>query len=120
MVVTIANNTSDYKWGTNYRFRINVRDKYPERRFTTSSLYLTNKALPQQSYWAIKDLKTQEIVVDFDNSYTKISCDSVGSYFFVYTGGLEPERYYKLLIRTVLSTGEVLNIDTDNIIKITR
>ncbi|NDC57146.1 MAG: hypothetical protein EBZ69_10155, partial [Alphaproteobacteria bacterium] len=105
-VVTIANNTSNYKWGTKYKFRINARDKYPARVFTTASLYTTNKLLPAQSYWAIQDAKTQEMVVDFDESYTKISADATSNYFFLYTGGLEPERYYKILIKTVLSSGE--------------
>lgn len=120
IVVTLGTNISEYKRGTNYKFRINARDKYPTRVFTTSSFYLTNKALPQQSYWAIQDLKTEEIIIDFDNSYTKISCDTNGNYFFLYTEGLEPERYYKILIKTVLSTGEIVKIDTDNIIKIVR
>lgn len=119
-VVTIANNTSNYKWGTKYKFRINARDKYPTRVFTTASLYTTNKLLPAQSYWAIQDAKTQEMVVDFDESYTKISADATSNYFFLYTGGLEPERYYKILIKTVLSSGESILLDTENIVKITR
>lgn len=120
VVVTIANNYEKYKAGTNYKFRINARDKYPARVFTTQSLYITNKALPQQSYWAIQDLKTEEMVVDFDSNYTKISCDSQGNYFTVYTEGLQPERYYKILIKTVISTGETIIVDTNNVIKITR
>jgi hypothetical protein len=99
---------------------LNSRDKYPVRVFTTSSLYTVNKALPAQSYWAIRDLKTEEMVIDFDDNYTKISCDANGSYFFLYTGGLEVERYYKVLIKKVLPTGETIKIDNDNIIKIVR
>lgn len=119
-IVSIANNTTNYKWGTKYKFRINARDKYPVRVFTTSSLYLNNKLLPSQSYWAIEDAKTQEMVIDFDESYTKISADSASNYFFLYTGGLEPERYYKILIKTILSNGEVVLLDTENLIKIIR
>ena len=119
-VVTLANNTSNYKWGTKYKFRINARDKYPVRIFTTASLYTTNKALPLQSYWGLQDVKTEEMVVDFDSSYTKISCDATSNYFFLYTGGLEPERYYKILIKTELSSGESIKIDTNTIIKIVR
>jgi hypothetical protein len=40
------------------------------------------------------------MVVDFDENYTKLSADSVGNYFTLYTSGLEINRYYKLLIRT--------------------
>jgi hypothetical protein len=120
-VVTLANNTQNFKYGTNkYKFVINARDKYPVRTFTTASIYTTNKALPQTSYWAIQDAKTEDMVVDFDTDYTKISCDGINSYFYVYMNGLEPERYYKLLIKTVLSDGETIDMDSDMIFKIVR
>ncbi len=120
-VITLANNIDTYKYGTDkYKFKINARDKYPVRTFTTSSLYTTNKALPQTSYWALQDAKTNDIVVDFDTSYTKISCDGTNSYFNMYMNGLEPERYYKVLVRTVLSDGESYDIDNNLIFKVTR
>ena len=120
-VVTLSNNLDTYKYGTSkYKFRINARDKYPTRTFTTSSLYTTNKALPQTSYWALQDVKTNDIVIDFDTNYTKISCDGTTSYFDLYMNGLEPERYYKILIKTVLSDSESYEIDNNLIFKVTR
>jgi hypothetical protein len=120
-VVTLANNTNTYKYGTDkFRFRINARDKYPVRVFTTSSLYTTNKALPQTSYWALQDAKTEDMVVNFDTTYTKISCDATSSYFNMYMNGLEPERYYKVLIRTDLPDGESWEIDNNLIFKVVR
>ena len=102
-VVTLANNTSTYKYGTDrYKFRINARDKYPTRVFTTASLYTTNKALPETSCWALQDVKTEDMVVNFDDIYTKISCDGTSSYFNMYMNGLEPERYYQILIKTTV------------------
>jgi hypothetical protein len=120
-IVTLANNMSTFKTGTaKYKMLINARDKYPVRVFTTSSLYTTNKALPQASYWAIQDSKTEDMVIDFDTEYTKISCDGTNSYFNLYMNGLEPERYYKVLIKTVLSDGESIEIDNNLIFKVTR
>jgi len=120
-VVTLANNTNVYKYGTDkFKFRINARDKYPTRVFTTSSLYTTNKALPQTSYWALQDVKTEDMVINFDTSYTKISCDSTSSYFNMYMNGLEPERYYKVLIRTDLADGESWEVDNNLIFKVVR
>jgi hypothetical protein len=120
-VVTLANNNGNYKYGTaKYKVIINSRDKYPPRTFTTSSFYTTNKALPQTSYWAIQDAKTDDIVIDFDTDYTKISCDGTNSYFNLYMNGLEPERYYKVLIRIVLPDGESYDIDNDLIFKVVR
>lgn len=120
-VITLNNNQGSYKYGTGkYRFRINSRDKYPTRVFTTASLYTTNKALPETSYWAIQDVKTEDMIVDFDTDYTKISCDGTSSYFDVYMNGLEPERYYKVLVRTVLQDGESYDTDNNLIFKIVR
>jgi len=119
-VVSLGNNKNEYQQDSVQRFRVNVRDQYPTRRFQTTSLYLNNKALPSSSYWSIKDLDTEEIVVDYDVNYTKISCDSNGNYFDVYMNGLEPERYYKLLFKTILSDGETIISDNNYYFKVIR
>jgi hypothetical protein len=120
-IITLGNNLNTYKYGTQkYKFQINARDKYPQRTFTTSSFYTTNKALPQTSYWSIQDAKTDDIVIDFDTDYTKISCDGTNSYFNLYMNGLEPERYYKILIRTIMQDGESYDTDNNLIFKVVR
>jgi len=121
-VVNFANNKNEFKYGTQqYRIRLATRPTYPVRQFITSSVYLNTLLLPSSSYWAIQDYKTDEMVVDFDQNYTKISSDGTYNYFNLYMGGLEPERYYKLLIQTMLpSTKENINIDSDLIFKIVR
>lgn len=82
------------------RFYINVSPLYPTRVYQTSSLYTNLNYLPTSSYYAIKDLATNEYVVNFDSNYTQISSDINGNYFDVYMSGLEPERYYSILIKT--------------------
>lgn len=120
-VVTLANNQKEYRYDSDkVKFRINARDKYPVRTFTTASLYTTNKRLPVESYWAIQDYKTTDMIVDYDIKYTRISYDQTSSFATVYMGGLQPERYYKFLIRTNLPSGETIDIDNDCIFKITR
>ncbi len=119
-VATLGNNKGTFQQDSVQRFRINVRDQFPSRSFSTTSNYLNNKALPTSSYWSIKDLDTEEIVVDYDTTYTKISCDSQGNYFDVYMNGLEPERYYKLLFKTVLSDGEAIVSDNNYYFKVIR
>ena len=89
------------------RFRINCRPKYPVRTYRTGSWYTENYVLPSSSYYAIQDLDTNEYVVDFNETYTKISADDVSSYFYVYMNGLEPERYYQVLVKTYVDN-EVL------------
>ena len=119
IVATLANNINEYQQDAVQRFRVNVRDKYPARAFTTSSVYLNNKILPTSSYWSIKDLDTEEIVVDFDTSYTKISADNNGNYFDVYMNGLEPERYYQLILKTIIS-GSTLVLNDNYYFKVIR
>lgn len=116
----INNNKSEYQQDSIQRFRVAVRGLYVPTAFRTILSYGNTYALPTSSYWAIKDLDTEEMVVDYDTSYTKISCDSVSNYFDVYMNGLEPERYYKLLIKTVLPTKEVIVSDKDYIFKVVR
>jgi hypothetical protein len=82
------------------RFYINVSPLYPPRTYQTSSLFTNLNYLPTSSYYAIKDLDTNEFVVNFDDNYTQISSDINGNYFDVYMSGLEPERYYSILIKT--------------------
>lgn len=118
-VITLSNNVGTFRNDTTlYKFRINSRDKYPARVFTTSSLYTTNKRLPSSSYWSLVDAKTNEVVIDFDTNYTKISCDGTNSYFNLYMNGLEPERYYKIMIKTTLPSGETVDYDNNLMFKI--
>jgi hypothetical protein len=119
-VATLNNNKAEYQQDSIQRFRVAVRDLYPPVTFRTTLSFANQKALPSSSYWAIKDLDTEEMVVDYDTNYTKISCDSISNYFDVYMNGLEPERYYKILIKSVLSNGEVIVLDKDYIFKVVR
>lgn len=120
-LASIDNNLCNFKYNTQkYRFKVNARDKYPARSFATSSIYTVNKALPKESYWALQDLKTEDMLIDFDTTYTKISCDGTNSYFDVYMKGLEPERYYKILMRVNLPDGESIELDNNYIFKIIR
>jgi hypothetical protein len=102
LVATLPNNTGTFYSESIQRFRINVRPQFPPRVFTTSSFYTTNYYLPTASFWSIKDLDTNEVVIDFDSTYTKISADSNSSYFDLHMNGLEPERYYQILIKTTV------------------
>ncbi len=119
IVATIANNKEIYSEDSVERFRINVRDRFPARSFQTSSVYLTNKFLPTSSYWSIKDVDSNEIVVDYDETFTKICADSTSNYFDIYMNGLQVERWYKILLKTSVS-GNTVVLDNDYLFKITQ
>ena len=40
------------------------------------------------------------MVIDFDTQFTQLSADATSSYFDVWMNGLEPERYYSILIKS--------------------
>ena len=111
--MSVYNNVGTYYSQSVERFRIAAIPKYPDVVFQTASLYTTNFYLPKGvSTYAIKDTDTNEFVIPFDETYTQISADSTSSYFDVYMNGLEPERYYTILIKTVLdSTTQVFDED---------
>lgn len=118
-VISITNNKGKYINSGKQRFRISAKPKYPVRSFSTGSIYLTNYALPQSSTWAIRDEFTDEMIIDFDSTYTKISCDSQGSYFDMYLDGVQPERYYRVLIKAELGSTNTV-VDADSVFKVVR
>ena len=106
--ITLAQNPGTFYSESINRFRVNARPEYPKQIWQTSSLYTTNYALPSSSYWALKDLDTNEYVINFDTTYTKLSCDNSGSYIDMYMNGLQPERYYQILIQTEIDGSTIV------------
>ena len=98
-------------------FRVYSTPEYPIRIWSTSSLYTKNYYLPKETYYAIKDLDTNEYVINFDDVYTKLSIDDISNYFTLYMDGLEPERYYKIIIKTIYN-GQIIIVDDDYYFKI--
>lgn len=117
LVASLDNNEGTYRRGSVEKFRINSRPQFPQRSFQTSSIYTTNYYLPTSSYYAVKDLDTNEFIIDFDTTYTKVSADGESSFFTLYMNGLEPERYYQILIKTEFG-GETLILDDNYYFKV--
>ena len=115
--VDIAENPGIFYPESVNRFRVNARPEYPARIYQTASYYTTNYYLPTSSYYAIKDLDTNEYVVNFDEQFTQLSADATSSYFDLYMNGLQPERYYSILIKTTIN-GSTLVFDNDYNFKI--
>jgi hypothetical protein len=100
--ITLAQNPNFFYSESINRFRVYARPEYPAQVWSTVNQNTVNYALPTASYYAIKDLDTNEYVIGFDNQFTQLSCDSTSSYFDVHMNGLEPERYYTILIQTTI------------------
>ena len=100
--MSLAENPGIFYSGSINRFRLNISPMYPARTFQTSSFYVGKNYLPTSSYYALKDLDTNEFIIDFDSQFTQISADSTSNYFDIYMDGLEPERNYEILIKTTI------------------
>ena len=119
ILVYPKNNRGEYKKNSRERIRVMGRERYPTKTFATSSDFSTVKYLPTSSYWGIKDVHTEEMVMDFHTSYTKISCDSEGNYFDFWMDGLQPERFYRFVFRVDRGNKKQF-FDNDSIFKIVR
>jgi len=111
ILVSLTNNKSVFYDSEYAKLRIYAKDRYPARTFVTSSLYIYNKLLPTESYYSIIDLNTNLKVIDFNTSATKLSNDATSSFFMLYMAGLEPDRYYKVQIKSQIDGGTYIYDD---------
>lgn len=120
LTIFVKNMKKAYKETSKVRFHVGVREKYPVITFATQSNYLLINQLPSSSFfYSIAHADTDETVIPFDTTYTKISCTSSGNFFDVWMDGLQPERYYKVLFR-VDRDGSEEYVDNNYIFKVTR
>jgi len=119
-VAKITNLKAEFEDSSIYKFKIKTRDTFPTRAFQTTSVYLNTKILPTSSYWGLKDAKTEEMVIDFDTEFTKLSANDNENYFTLYMDGLEPERYYQIVIKTIVEDETIVLDDKSNYFKLVR
>lgn len=112
LATSLSENPGEFFPSSVNRFRFNLAPKYPTPVWTTSSLFTGVNYLPTASYYAVKDLDTNEFVITFDTQYTQLSSDSEGNYFDIYMNGLEPERYYQILIKTNINGSTIIYDDS--------
>ena len=109
--VSLYRNKKEYNQNDEAIFRIHVRDKYPIRSFASSSNYLSPGYFTTASYYSIRDAHTEQEIIPFSTSFTKLSADSSGMYFKVYMKGLQPERYYRILFKHINSESTTIYDD---------
>lgn len=118
-LVHIKNLNDTYSDREKPTLRISARERYPIKTYSTQSNYVQKVRLPLESYYAIYDYVTDEPVIDF-HEYTKISCDANGNYIKLDMSSFLPERYYKILFKSELSTNDVKIIDDGFYFKVKR
>jgi len=103
--VSLYRNQEEYNQNDETTFRIHVRDKYPVRQFASSSNYLNPGYFTTASCYSVRDAHTEEEVIPFDTTFTKLSADNEGMYFKLYMKGLQPERNYRILFKHTNNEG---------------
>jgi hypothetical protein len=78
------------------KLRIYTRDKYPQKSPTNLFPTQTVKKLPASTYYSVLDAATDEVIIPYDDIYTKVSCDNTSNYIYIDMNGFMPERYYRL------------------------
>lgn len=96
--VTFKRLKTRYKVGSSPEIRVFGREKYPLKTYTNLYAYNDVKFLPSTTYYQVKDVITDEVIIPFSD-YTKVSCDSNGNFFKLNLTNWETQRDYYLEIK---------------------
>lgn len=111
----------NYSQDEKAKIRIYANQKYPQKTYTTQSYHTVNYSLPSSSYYKILDAHTDEVIIPFDSTGTKISCDGTSSYFNLWMNSFQPERFYRVAIKIETDGGDTVQIfDNNHYFKVTR
>ena len=102
--IGITNLKKEYKVGTEVKFKIFGRELYPLKTFTNIFSYNTIKYLPQNTYYQIKDVNSDDVIIPFSD-YSKVSCDSNGNYIKINFSNWEAGRTYKIEFKVNINGG---------------
>jgi len=110
-----------YKETEKVKFRIGARKRYIQKTFSTSVQTVTGSYITQGSgSYSIVDIASGETIIPFDDTYTKISCDSESPYFIQWLNGFYPDRVYKILYKLKYNDGQEQIFDDDFEFKVRR
>lgn len=109
---------NEYKVNTIARIRLSARELYPLKTFSSTFVYDISKYLPETTYYQIRDLLSDTIIVPF-SEYTKVSCDSTGNYFDLNLVNWEAGRDYKIEFK-VERDGLVDYFDNDDVFSLVK
>ena len=111
--VSIFNLKKEYKLNSIPKLRVLGRELYPLKTFTSTFAYNDVKYLPETTYYQIKDLHSNDVIIPF-SEYSKVSCDSTGNYINLNLSNWEVDRKYKIEFK-IDRDGSISYFD-DNII----
>ncbi len=98
MIAVISNNRGVYKAADKPRFNLYIQDETVDLIAKKRPL-LKPSIVSKQTYYQIRDYNSNEIIVPFDNTGTKMSVADDGMYFELYMEDLYPGRVYGIEIK---------------------
>jgi hypothetical protein len=118
--IVMKNLKKEYKYQTQPRIRFLGKDLNQRRQFSNVGIssFSVIKYLPVGTQYSIVDAYSDRILIPFD-AYTKISCDLEGNYFDLNLNGFMPQRFYKILFKTIISNVDIY-IDKNYIFKVVK
>lgn len=96
------------------KIRIHANQRYPQKTYTTQSYYTKTYFLPTSSYYEVRDAHTDEIILPFNATGSKVSCDSEGSYFNLWMNSFQPERFYRVIVKVETNGGDTVQMFDNN------
>lgn len=105
---------NEYNENSKSKIRVFGRERYPSRTFSNASPIKSVNYLPTTTYYSVVDADTNKVFIPFDDTYTKLSCDSTSNYFNFWFDGLQPERYYKFVFKIEDDINETTKFYDDN------
>lgn len=98
-VIYFKNLQDTYRVDETSKVRLGVRDVYPEQSYDRNYNQITQKKLPETTYYSIIDHVTKTPFVEFNTIGTKIQTDDNGHFFELDTSNFLPERYYSIIFK---------------------
>jgi hypothetical protein len=104
---------SKYSTNTKSKLRFGVRDTFVEKSYRSVTEAVSEKRLPDSTYYSIVDIATGIDIVPFDEIGTKLDIDDKGYFMILDTSNLMPVRFYKIIFKIVDSDNNETIIDNN-------
>ena len=102
-----------YRETETVRFRVGARPRYVKKSFSTSIQTVSSSFISEGSgSYSIVDLATNETIIPFSD-YTELSCGGGDMYFNQDLNTFQPNRMYKILLKSKYDDGQEVVYDDD-------
>lgn len=117
LTITIGNLKSQYSEEEIAFIRIFPREKYNTKNINNLKWTVPPTLIHSKVLYSVLDYHTNEVIIPFDEEFTRVSCDTSGNYFKFYMTGFSKNRFYKIILKTQDTPYDQI-IDTKSIFKV--